>query len=340
MQFAIVLGSRPQLSGPLASLALNISIDFQRPALANFEPKLLRLFDGKLISADVRTFFITQSVKTLDDLATFIDNQSEVQVEILDNVASAKADAQQRFRLKQAWRFAHDEYERRSSRRQQGWAEDAMDEPLGPDDTKERYTTFVTSYKLHLRPWDKGSNMLLGRVTRESEKWTMTFMPLEKVRDLKNTQVLSSTKRQKLTDDVDLLTRNPEEEEAPITSPMPYLHGLRVYCTTLAVGGNRKVVSKADGTGTEVCYAPLSDMFNHFSLAEEKTHTHIHEEAPDGWQYIRMPMAPDCRRGHSHQGHGTRAYGAPTHRGRGICPGHARVCTRVGHSEGSHSGFH
>ena len=149
-----------------------------------------------------------------------------------------------------------------------------MDEPLGPDDTKERYTTFVASYKIHLRPWDKGSDMLLGRVTRESEKWTMTFMPLEKVRDLKNTQVLLSTKRQKLTDDVDLLTRNPEEkEEAPITSPMPYLHGLRVYCTTLAVGGNRKVLSKADGAGTEVCYAPLSDMFNYFSLAEEKTHT-------------------------------------------------------------------
>ena len=269
------IGSSSQ--GLVYVLAIRTDLStFLHAAMADFEPKLLRLLDDKDIHADVRAFLATLPVRSIDDLATLVEGQTEIQAAILDHVTSMKTNVQQRFRMKQAWRFAHDEYDRKSTRRQQGWAENAMDEALEPDDTKERYTTFALLYKLHLRPWDKGSDLLLGRVTRESEKWTMTFMPLEKIRDLKNTQVLAAAKRQKLTDDMEIWTKPREDAALHITTPMPYLHGIRVYCTTLAVGGNRKVLSKLPReppSTLEINYAPFSDLWDYASHAEEKTHT-------------------------------------------------------------------
>jgi len=244
---------------------------------AEFEPRLMRLFEEKEIHADISTFLKGDPMKitTLDDFATLCDAQSEIQATILSHVASKAKDLQQLYRLKQAWRFAHDEYERRSERRRQGWSEDVLDDPLGPEDTQEKYTNFTAPYHFTLRSWDCGSDALLGRITREADRWTMTFMVIDKVRDLKNTQVLQQSKKQKLAEGVVLVTDRQPEEEGFISTATPYLHALRVYCNTLVVGGNKKVNSKLDtsAAGRDIVYAPLSQCWGYVSYCEERVMT-------------------------------------------------------------------
>ena len=61
-------------------------------------------------------------MSSLTDLVALFGAHNEAQGAILDNVRSCQDDSQQTPRLKRAWRFAHDKFERRSSLRPQDWA--------------------------------------------------------------------------------------------------------------------------------------------------------------------------------------------------------------------------
>ena len=74
---SVALGPRPQLTDPVTQTAQAASLTFYHSAMA-FEPKLVRLFEDKLISPDVQAYLSAQSVKTLDDLVTFVDAQSDI----------------------------------------------------------------------------------------------------------------------------------------------------------------------------------------------------------------------------------------------------------------------
>ena len=170
------------------------------------EPRLRKVCDDHAIHADVTAWLLTASVRSMDDMATFIEKREQVQGEILDNVPSQKDERAQRNKLKQVWQIAADEYEAKSDRRKRGWDATEIDDPLDPDEQQDKYDQFSKRHGFCFRICDIGTDSLLGRVSREADKWTWSFMPMEKVHDLKQQQVTETVKRQRLAEEVMLVT--------------------------------------------------------------------------------------------------------------------------------------
>ena len=63
-----------------------------------------------------------------------------------------------------------------------------VDAPLAPEDASAAAESFFRLYALRLRPYECGSDQLLARIWRESRKWTMTLIRMEKVKDLHHQQ--------------------------------------------------------------------------------------------------------------------------------------------------------
>ena len=90
-------------------------------------------------------------------------------------------------------------------------------------------------------------------------------MPGEKVHDLEQQQVTDTVKRQRLADEVMLVT-NQSFQNTAIDHPLQYLQTTNIYLNTLAVGGQKKVVKSQvarDSTGMalEVMFTPYQDAF-------------------------------------------------------------------------------
>ena len=226
------------------------------------ETRLKKLLEDHAIHADISTWLVTASCCNMDDMATFVEKREQVQTEILDNVPSMKDDRAQKNKLKQVWQIASDEYEAKSDRRKRGWDATEIDDPLDPEDQQDRYDQFSRRHFFSFRICDIGTDPLLGQIVRECEKWTWSFMPMEKIHDLKHQQVTESVKRQKLADDVLLLT-NQSYHTTSISHPMQYLQTTNVYLNTMAVGGQKKVKSNlakdAMGAAMEIVFAPYQD---------------------------------------------------------------------------------
>ena len=240
---------------------------------------LTKLLNEHNIAAEIQTYMSgTLNIQSCDDFATYIDSRSEVQAKILDHVGTHRTDAQSQYRLKQAWRVANDDYERRRARAKQGWAEEEIDSPLSPEDMAMAHTNFKTQYKFHFRSFDTCADVLFGRIYREGQRWSMTFVKVEKIKDLKHSQMVPQAKKARIADEL-YLTTGKEIESVTIPTPMHYLHGLRVYCNMLAVSGVHTVVSNhaknPDGTAKEVLYAPLEDCLHYISHVEEKTMQYV-----------------------------------------------------------------
>ena len=198
----------------------------------------------------------------MDDMATFIEKREQVQGEILDNVPSQKDERAQRNKLKQVWQIAADEYEAKSDRRKRGWDATEIDDPLDPDEQQDKYDQFSKRHGFCFRICDIGTDSLLGRVSREADKWTWSFTPMEKVHDLKQQQVTETVKRQRLAEEVMLVT-NQSFQNTAISHPLHYLQTMSIYMNTLAIGGQKKVRSNLaeDSTGAslEVLFTPYQD---------------------------------------------------------------------------------
>jgi hypothetical protein len=101
----------------------------------------------------------------------------------------------------------------------------------------------------------------------------MSYYEIEKVRNLKHSQMRSPSKRQKIADNVDIVTH---EDQVPIHffAVLPYLHALKIYLNTLAVAGHRTVESQtsreANGTPEKVCFFPYEMSEHYWSFALEK----------------------------------------------------------------------
>ena len=228
---------------------------------------LLADFD---VHEDVSAYFDKVGLRTLDALAVHLDSRTEVQTKILDHVPSQRANVATSLALKQAWRVANDEYERKRGRAKQGWAEEELDAPLAPEDQSRCYQGFLAKHHFSFRSFESCSDTLFGRLYREATKWTMTFCKIDKIRDLKQTQVLPTSKRARLTAHImiDLAT---EDVKGSIPTPMHYIHGVRILCNMWAVTGLHKVQSR--NGGGEIVYAPLADCLNYIAHVEERTLT-------------------------------------------------------------------
>ena len=107
-----------------------------------------------------------------------------------------------------------------------------------------------------------GPPPLLGQIVRESEKWTWSLMPMDKVHDLKHQQATESVKKQILADDVLLLT-NQSYHSTSISHPVTHLQTTKVYLNTMAVGGQQRVqphlAEAAAEAAIEVVHAQYQD---------------------------------------------------------------------------------
>ena len=97
----------------------------------------------------------------------------------------------------------------------------------------------------------------------------MTFCQVDKIRDLKQSQVVPHSKRTRLAENL-VLDVSGEEPSSRIPTPMHYIHGVRILCNMWAVTGSHKVVSKRDGAHGEVIYAPLKECLHYATHVEEK----------------------------------------------------------------------
>ena len=101
---------------------------------------------------------------------------------------------------------------------------------------------------------------------------------MEKVQNLKMQQVTETAKRQRLAEDVMIVTGQ-NYQEVRLENPMQYLHSTKVYLNTLALGGQRKVKSNIQldghGAGAEVVFTPLQDTLNYQSFMEEKARAYM-----------------------------------------------------------------
>ena len=226
------------------------------------EPRLKKLCDDHNIHQDVCTWLVTASCRTMDDMATFLERREQVQSEILDNVPSQKDDRGQRNKLKQVWQIASDEYEAKSERRKRGWDATELDDPLDPEDQQDRYESHAKRHGFSFRVCDIGTDALLGRIAREADKWTWSFLPMEKVHDLKHQQITETVKRQRLAEEVMLVT-NQSYQSTQINHPMQYLQSTNVYLNTLSIGGQKRVASNiskdATGAALQVVFSPYQD---------------------------------------------------------------------------------
>ena len=85
---------------------------------------------------------------------------------------------------------------------------------------------------------------------------------MEKVHDLKQQQVTETVKRQRLAEEVMLVT-SPSFRNTAIDHPLQYLQTTNIYLNTLAVGGQKKVKSNvhrdAAGAAMEVLFMPYQE---------------------------------------------------------------------------------
>ena len=129
------------------------------------DARLTKLLTKKAVHADIHSWLEQIGVSNMDDLATLVETQAEIKADVVGQT-SQRDNVQQVCRVKQAWRIARDEWDRRSERRRQGWTEDMMDDPLPPEERHEKYLLFERTYAFSLRSWDIGADSLLGRLTQ------------------------------------------------------------------------------------------------------------------------------------------------------------------------------
>ena len=97
---------------------------------------------------------------------------------------------------------------------------------------------------------------------------------MEKIRDLKNTQLQSAAKRQKISNDITIVT-NEDTGVLVFAHVMQYLHCQRIYLNTLSVAGQQFVTSEinknpASNAALEVAFAPYCECEGYRSHCEER----------------------------------------------------------------------
>ena len=99
------------------------------------DARLTKLLTEKEVHADINAWLERTGVSNMDDLATLVETQAEIKVDVVGQT-SQRDNMQQVFRVKQAWRIARDEWDRRSERRRREWTEDMMDDPRAPEERR------------------------------------------------------------------------------------------------------------------------------------------------------------------------------------------------------------
>ena len=135
--------------------------------------KLIKLLQDHPIHQDVTTHLTdVLGMQSLDDLATTVENRSELKAKVLDGAPwrigseMQRTIPQQLFRLKQAWRIAQDEYDLKSERRKAGWTAEDINAPLDSPSQEQAHANFKNTYKFGLRVHDRRADGLFGRSYR------------------------------------------------------------------------------------------------------------------------------------------------------------------------------
>jgi len=249
--------------------------------------KLIKLLQDHSIHQDVVTHLTdVLGMQSLDDLATIVEDRSELQANVLDGVPSQRTVPRQRFRLKQAWRIAQDEHDLKSERRKAGWAAEDINAPLDSPSQEQVHANFKRIYRFGFRSHDCCADGLFGRIYRESQKWDNTFVKMAKIKDQRLSQMVQEPRRSVLMPGVLLLQGATGDGQVSIPGPMQYLHGIRVYTNMLAVAGTHQVESKVQkepgGHTVSVPFCPYDVARAYASLAEEKVLAYMrkHPKAP------------------------------------------------------------
>ena len=200
-----------------------------------------RLLDDQGIHDHVKRYIKDiAELETVDDFANLVESRAQIQEKVLDHVATQKNSSRQLSRLKQAWRIANDEYERKRERARGGQAMEDPDAPLDPVEEEHAHESFGKFHHFNFRSHDRSSAGLFGKIFKESQKWTNTFVKIEKVKDLRLAPVVQEPKKQQLLPNVHVVQQQ-NDTKVYIAGPLQYLHGVRVYCNMLAVAGVHRV---------------------------------------------------------------------------------------------------
>ena len=112
--------------------------------------------------------------------------------------------------------------------------------------------SFFALHKFKFDLNDFGSDLLLARLKRECDQWTMSFQDIEQV-----------------------CTRWSLPRADPVSR---YLHGLRLYLNTLAAAGTKMVTTSHcwwSDNATYVVFAPYHDIYTYHAHAVERTMAYI-----------------------------------------------------------------
>ncbi|CAK0800417.1 unnamed protein product, partial [Prorocentrum cordatum] len=70
------------------------------------------------------------------------------------------------------------------------------------EDQARCYSNVTMLYMFSLRTFERCSDSMFGRLCREANKWTMTFCQVDKIRDLKQSQAASRSKRTRFAENL------------------------------------------------------------------------------------------------------------------------------------------
>ena len=197
------------------------------------------LLKGNGVPADVIDFIVTKGCKHQKAFANWVDKKEDVKSAFFDECPQ-KTVTEVLAAIKQSWREAEAMVARGVKRTADGISEEHIDDPLPEHVQTSCIKCFGDFYKWNLTSKLMGSDSLLGRCKRESDRWAPSNYPLERVRNLAQQSRHSEKRKHKASermtveidgDNIDVL--DPAEDGRLRTR----LFQLEVLANTWAVAG-------------------------------------------------------------------------------------------------------
>ena len=144
--------------------------------------------------------------------------------------------------MKQAWKEADAQVTKHLKRQAEGLPSEAIDEPLSDTVRTQVNDTFYAKYSFDLDTYLRPADTLLGRVRREFEKQTPSFLPLAKIRSIHTQTRTEDPKKHKAGEGITLVIENEFQTQRPSMKYRAVLLRLEVLANTWGMAGCYQVV--------------------------------------------------------------------------------------------------
>ena len=146
--------------------------------------------------------------------------------------------------MKQAWKEADAQVTKHLKRQAEGLPSEAIDEPLSDTVRTQVNDTFYAKYSFDLDTYLRPADTLLGRVRREFEKQTPSFLPLAKIRSIHTQTRTEDPKKHKAGEGITLVIENEFQTQRPSMKYRAVLLRLEVLANTWGMAGCYVVIGR------------------------------------------------------------------------------------------------